>query len=133
MSCIRGADEIAEFISKNYTGKVVEVGAGFVSDVAERLKSLDLVATDLEERDLGSITTVKDDVFSPRIEVYRGASLIYSIRPPLELQIEMGKIALEVGADVLVRPLGDEVADLPGFSRSLVNFGQARFYLFKRP
>ena len=101
--------------------------------MAERLKSLDLVATDLEERALGSITTVKDDVFSPRIEVYRGASLIYSIRPPLELQIEMGKIALEVGADVLVRPLGDEVADLPGFSRSLVNFGQARFYLFKRP
>jgi len=132
MSCIRGADEIAEFISKNYSGRVVEVGAGFVSDVAERLKSLDLVATDLEERALGSITIVKDDVFSPRIEVYRGASLIYSIRPPLELQIEMGKIALEVGADVLVRPLGDEVADLPGFSRSLVNFGQARFYLFKR-
>jgi uncharacterized protein len=132
MSGIRGAKEISEFISRNYSGKVVEVGAGFISDVANGLKSLDLVVTDLEERSLGKIAVVKDDAFSPKMEIYKGASLIYSIRPPLELQVAIGEIALEVGADVLVRPLWDEVVELPGFSRSLVNLGGAGIYLYKK-
>ena len=73
----------------------------------------------------------KDDVFAPRMELYQGASLLYSIRPPLELQIAMGDLAARVGADVLIRPLQDEVAELPGFARRLVNAGEARFYLFR--
>jgi len=43
----------------------------------------------------------------------------------------MGEVAARVGADILVRPLQDEVAELPGFARRLVNVGEARFYLFK--
>ena len=69
--------------------------------------------------------------FSPRLDLYRGASLLYSIRPPLELQMAMGRAAARVGADVLVRPLENEVAELPGFTRRLVNAGEARFYLFR--
>ncbi len=65
------------------------------------------------------------------MDLYRGASLLYSIRPPLEMQLAMGRAAARVGADVLIRPLGDEVAELPGFSRRLVNAGEARFYLFR--
>jgi uncharacterized UPF0146 family protein len=64
------------------------------------------------------------------LELYRGASLIYSIRPPLEMQLAMGQLAAKIGADVLIRPLMDEVAELPGFCRRLVNRGQARFYLY---
>jgi len=44
----------------------------------------------------------------------------------------MGELADRIGADILVRPLGDEVATLPGFSRKLVNFGVARFFLFRQ-
>jgi uncharacterized UPF0146 family protein len=111
---------------------VVEVGAGYVSEVDLGLKArgLDVVLTDKEERLLGSLRVEKDDIFSPRLELYHGASLLYSIRPPLELQLAMGLLAAKVGADVLVRPLMDEVAELPGFARRLVNAGEARFYLF---
>ena len=45
--------------------------------------------------------------------------------------VEVGEVAARVGADVLIRPLQDEVAELPGFARKLVNRGEARFYLFK--
>jgi uncharacterized UPF0146 family protein len=90
-----------------------------------------VVLTDREERLLGSLRIEKDDIFAPRMELYRGASLLYSIRPPLELQIAMGDVAALVGADILIRPLQDEVAELPGFSRRLVNAGEARFYLFR--
>jgi uncharacterized UPF0146 family protein len=133
MSGLRGSEDLAEFIRCHYKGKVVEVGAGFVTDVASRLKTLnllDLVATDLEKRDLEGINVQADDIFSPRREIYEGASLLYSLRPPLEMQIAIGELARRIGADVLIRPLGDEIAELQGFSRRLVNAGEARFYLF---
>ena len=132
MSFLRGADDLAQFIAENYQGRVVEVGVGYFPEVALGLQArgLDVVLTDKEERVLGGLRVEKDDIFSPRLELYRGASLLYSIRPPLELQLAMGLLAAKIGADVLVRPLMDEVAQLPGFARRLVNSGEARFYLF---
>jgi uncharacterized UPF0146 family protein len=132
MSLLRGADDLAEFIARNYSGRVVEVGVGYFLEVALGLKArgLDVVLTDKEERFLCGLRVEKDDIFSPHLELYRGASLLYSIRPPLELQLAMGLQAAKIGADVLVRPLMDEVAELPGFARRLVNRGEARFYLF---
>ena len=133
MSSLRGAEDLAEFIGQNYKGRIVEVGAGCVLEVARLLsaRGLEVVLTDKEEWQLGSLRIEKDDIFAPRMELYRGASLIYSIRPPLELQIAMGEVAARVGAEILVRPLQDEVAELPGFARRLVNAGEARFYLFR--
>jgi uncharacterized protein len=132
MSLLRGADDLAQFIAANYSGRVVEVGAGFAAEVALGLQArgLDVLLTDKEERLLGSLRVEKDDIFSPCLELYRGASLLYSIRPPLEMQLAMGLLAAKLGADVLVRPLMDELAMLPGFARRLVNSGEARFYLF---
>lgn len=133
MSSLRGAEDLAEFIIQNYPGRIVEVGTGHVPAVARLLsaRGLEVVLTDREERLLGDLQVQKDDIFSPRMELYRGASLLYSIRPPLELQIAMGDVAARVGADILIRPLQDEVAELPGFARRLVNAREARFYLFK--
>lgn len=131
MTGLRGADDLADFILQNYPGKVVEVGAGFVADVALRLTPLRLVITDREKRDLEGIPVQADDIFSPSLEIYRGASLIYSLRPPLEVQLAMGDVARQAGADLLVLPLGDEIAELQGFSRTLINAGEARFYLFQ--
>ena len=130
---LRGASDLADYICTNYSGRVVEVGAGYVSDVALTLifRGLDVSATDKEERFLDGLHVEKDDIFSPRLELYEGACLIYSLRPPLEMQMAMGDLARRIGADVLIRPLGDEVAQLPGFVRRLANAGEARFYLFE--
>jgi uncharacterized protein len=132
MSLLRGADDLAAFIARNYSGRVVEVGVGYAAEVAFglRARGMDVVLTDKEERLLGGLLVEKDDIFSPRLELYLGASLLYSIRPPLEMQLAMGLLALKLGADVLVRPLMDEVTELQGFARRLVNSGGARFYLF---
>jgi uncharacterized protein len=133
MPLLRGAKDLAQFIGKNYSGRVVEIGAGHVLEVALHLASLgrDVLITDREERYLGGIHIEKDDVFMPRLDLYQEASLIYSIRPPLELQLAMGILASRLGTDILIRPLNDEVAELPGFSRRLVNAGEARFYIFR--
>jgi uncharacterized UPF0146 family protein len=129
---LRGAAEMADFILRNYSGKVVEVGVGFVPEVAMLLsRKIAVVATDKETRQLDGLCIAKDDIFSPQEELYEGASLLYSIRPPIEVQLAMGRLAAEIGADVLIRPLEDEIAKLPGFSRTLVNLGDARFYSFR--
>jgi uncharacterized protein len=129
---LRGANEIADFILKNYSGKIIEVGTGFAPEVALILSQhLEVVATDIEKRIVKGLSIVGDNIFAPRKEIYLGASLLYSIRPPQEVQIAIGRLAKEIGADVLIRPLEDEIADLPGFSRRLVNLGDARFYHFE--
>lgn len=134
MTELLAEEDLAEFIAKNYSGRVVEVGVGYLPHVARMLVhlGLDVILTDKEERLLVGMRVEKDDIFSPQWEIYRSAALIYSIRPPLEMQFALGELAAEVGADVIVRPLQDEVADLPGFRRRLVNSGDARFYLFSK-
>jgi uncharacterized UPF0146 family protein len=130
---LRGASEIANFILQNYSGKAVEVGAGFVSEVALLIgRHMKVVATDKGKRILDGLSVEDDDIFSPHRDIYEGASILYSIRPPIEVQIAMGRLAAEIGADILIRPLDDEIADLPGFTKILVNQGDARFYHFKR-
>lgn len=131
---LRGTEDLAKFIIQNYSGRVVEVGAGCRADVALRLlkrSDLEIVITDKQNRSLGPIQVEKDDIFSPRPSLYDGASLLYSIRPPLELQLAMGALARKLEADIIIRPLANEIAELPGFSRSLINVGEARFYLFQ--
>lgn len=132
MTDLLAEEDLAGFIAKNYPGRVVEVGVGYLPHVARMLVDLglDVILTDKEERLLEGMRVERDDIFFPRREIYQGAGLIYSIRPPLEMQIALGELAAAVGADVIVRPLQDEVADLPGFRRRLVNSGDARFYLF---
>jgi uncharacterized UPF0146 family protein len=128
---VRGSQELADFIRDNYSGKVVEVGVGLRPEVASLCRPLELLATDKETRILGEVRVEKDDIFSPRLEIYHGASLIFSVRPTIEMQQAIGHLAREVNCDVLIRPLEDEIADLPGFSRSLINVGWARFYLYR--
>jgi hypothetical protein len=93
---------------------------------------LEVILTDRVERILAGMRVEKDDIFAPQREIYQGAGLIYSIRPPLEMQLAMGELAAAVGADVIVRPLQDEIAQLAGFGRRLVNYREARFYLFRK-
>ncbi|MBN1322524.1 MAG: hypothetical protein JW986_00780 [Methanotrichaceae archaeon] len=131
MTGLRGAEDLARYIQENYSGRVVEVGAGHLGDVARQLFGLEVVATDIEARRIGDLSVKADDIFDPSPELYKGARLIYSIRPPVEMQPPMGRLALSIGADLIIRPLGDEIVLLPGLKRRLVNLGQARFYLYK--
>lgn len=129
MSTIEYKD-IAQFICDNYSGrKVIEVGVGRRHEVAQMINGcVDLTVTDIEPVAHGSgVRFVMDDVFEPDMDIYMNAGLIYSIRPPIEMQGAIGVIAEQVGSDMVIRPLGTE--DVLGHGR-LVNFGKARFYFY---
>jgi hypothetical protein len=143
-------EDIAEYILKNYSNKVVEVGVGSLPQVALLLQDkMDVVVTDVNEQKYAGLMNpsktdeypwvhqrlkfCRDDIFNPDLKIYKNASLLYSIRPPIDIQEAMAKTAKEVGADLLIRPFGNEKADLHRYFKNyaLVNYKKARFYLYR--
>lgn len=121
-------EQIADYISKNYCGKVVEVGIGYNWKVALELKrrGFEVVATDVRVIPVVGIEFFLDDVTNPRMEIYLNSSLIYSIRPPPEIVPYIVEIARKVNSDLLVRPFGNEF-----YSGKLVNYKGERFYIWR--
>ncbi|WP_202318884.1 UPF0146 family protein [Archaeoglobus neptunius] len=121
---------LAEFIAGRYRGKVVEVGIGNFTAVAEMLakSGLHVVATDVVRRKVpDGVGFFVDDINSPRLWIYDKASLVYSIRPPPEIVPAILRVAGEIGADCIVKPLyGDH------FDGKLFNYRGLAFYYWGR-
>ncbi len=125
---------LAEFIKRNYSGRIVEVGCGKRSRVAFILsRSLDVTATDILENETVDECIVplytKDDILAPDLKLYQNSQLLYSIRPPVEIQHGILHTARTVQADVLIKPLDDEIVEpLQAFLR---NYRGIAFYHYR--
>ncbi|MDI6875659.1 MAG: UPF0146 family protein [Methanomicrobiales archaeon] len=101
---------IGDYISRNYRS-AVEIGAG--RNVTAALlcaeRGVRILCTDIRSiPPHEGLPTCVDDVFSPRRELYRGAELLYSIRPGIEMVPPMIALARDVDSDLLVYHLGFE-------------------------
>ena len=121
---LQDASDIVEYILNRYPGakKVVEVGIGMDDSVYRELKlqGLTVVATDIEPIE----HVVIDDILTPKMAIYGGVGLIYSIRPNPELIEPLRKIAEEVGASLIIRPLNTDASHKPT-DMKLVNYKKA--------
>lgn len=102
---------IAHYIAPRYH-QVVEVGVGGNYHAARYIASqgVTIICTDIAPRNgQGSLTVYDDDIFHPREHLYRGADLIYAIRPGVEMIPPMIALAKKIGADLLVYHPGDEL------------------------
>lgn len=102
------------------SARVVEIGVGgrfaaLEALLAERSDvqavAIDVDPTALEGAPEGLETHV-DDVHEPTFSLYRGADLVFAQRPPVELQPAIARLARSVDADLALRALKDEWADL---------------------
>jgi uncharacterized protein len=121
--------DLLEYIIINYKDvpKIVEVGVGNFPRVALTLQehlNMDIIMTDIKP--YHPMVTV-DDINDPDMDIYSEASLIYSIRPPEELQKSIKIVADEVGADVIIKPYLTE-SFLLDKKFKLVNYKKAIFY-----
>lgn len=122
--------QVADYIAENYSGKVVEVGVGRFTAVAEILakRGFEVVVTDIVKRDVPEgCRFYLDDITSPKIQIYEGASLIYSIRPPPELFSAILMVSQKIGADCIIKPLYGDYMDA-----KIVNYKGVQFYLVRR-
>jgi len=112
-------EQLGKYIKDNYSdaGKIVEVGIGHRIDIAIEVKmhlpQAEVIVTDKDENWIRSRRTPKvraivDDVRFPSLPLYKGAGLIYSLQPPVELVPALVSLAEKTGADLLVAPVSDE-------------------------
>ena len=117
-------EELVDWIRQNYpdASKIIEIGVGHRIGVAQRISEAlpraEILVTDKDEswvrsRKPGRIRAIADDVMFPTLNLYRDASLVYSLHPPGEILTGLEKLANEIGADLLVVPISDEQHDLP--------------------
>lgn len=128
-------EEFAHFIAEKSGGKrAIEIGVGFQLSVALRLRELgyDVTVVDwnedaLENARKAGLKAVRDDVFNPRIEVYRGADVVYSVRPTPEIVGPILNIGRLLKKPVYILPFtGDPV---PAGTR-LVNYRGLAIYVY---
>lgn len=127
-------DDFAEYILNevgNDNVKIAEVAVGKYDKIAEILSSKDnitLIKTDIMPKDA---TVIKDDITNPNMELYEDADIIYSIRPPSELQPYMVNLAMETGSQLIIKPLTNEDLNTGRVKMKLKNYKRASFYILR--
>ena len=124
----------ADYILKeteNQNVKIAEVGIGKfnkISEILQKQKNITLVKTDIKPADA---TVIKDDITNPNLDLYKDVDIIYSIRPPSELQPYLVKLANEIGCQLIIKPLTNEDLNTGRVKMKLKNFKKASFYTLR--
>lgn len=111
--------------------KIAEVAVGkfdMISKMLEEKENITLIRTDISPKDS---TVIKDDITNPNLEIYEGTDIIYSIRPPSELQPHIVKLAEKVDAQLIIKPLTNEDLNTGRVKMKLKNFKRASFYTLR--
>ncbi|WP_405290369.1 UPF0146 family protein [Methanobrevibacter sp.] len=111
--------------------KIAEIGVGKFDMIANMLserENITLIKTDINPKDS---TVIKDDITNPDIDLYRDTDIIYSIRPPSELQPYLVNLALEVDSQLIIKPLTNEDLNTGRVKMKLKNFRKASFYILR--
>ncbi|WP_459202177.1 UPF0146 family protein [Methanococcus sp. CF] len=135
-------DTIFKYINENYCDiknnglKVAELGIGFYFDNAKKLKDsgFDVIVIDINknavlEAEKNGLNAFCDDLFNPNFEIYKNVGLIYSFRPPRDLQPFILEIAKKINCNLIVKALsGEEPVD----ELKLINYNGKPIYIWKR-
>ena len=110
---------------------IAEIAVGKFDKIAEKLSERDnitLIKTDIQPKDS---TVIKDDITNPDLKLYDDVDIIYSIRPPSELQPYIVKLALKIDSQLIIKPLTNEDLNTGKIKMKLKNFKRASFYILK--
>jgi uncharacterized UPF0146 family protein len=102
---------IGDYIAGIYHS-AVEVGVGGNFTAARRIRAAGVPVRCTDIRSFPSeegIPVMQDDIFNPDEGLFRGADLIYAIRPGVEMVPALIALAERTGADLLVYHLGNEI------------------------
>jgi uncharacterized protein len=101
---------VGRYIAGHYRNPV-EVGVGRNPNAAAIVHAAGIPIRCTDVKDLvlpEGIVYAVDDVFEPDIAFYRGADVIYAIRPAIEMVPSLIALAETIGCDLLVYHLGFE-------------------------
>ncbi len=101
---------VGAYIGAHYRD-AVEVGIGRNTTAAEtaRAAGCRVRAVDVRPCETGAVPFARDDVFAPDLALYRGAEVIYAVRPGVEMVPPLVALARACACDLLVYHLGNEI------------------------
>lgn len=111
--------------------KIAEIAVGKfmgVSRMLDEKKNIKLVKTDIMPDDE---SVIADDITDPDYELYRNTDIIYSIRPPSELQPFIVDLALKLDCQLIIKPLPNEDLNTGKVKMKLKNYKKASFYVLR--
>lgn len=111
--------------------KIAEIGVGKFDVIANRLserENITLIKTDIAPKDA---TVIRDDITRPNLDIYKGVDIIYSIRPPSELQPHLVNLAEKIGSQLIIKTLTNEDLNTGRVKMKLKNFRKASFYTLR--
>ncbi len=112
--------------------KIVEIGVGRFQTISKNLsqnENIELVMTDISP---ANEDIIEDDVFNPNMSIYENADILFSIRPPAEIQDAIMKIRDKVNATLIIKPLFNEDLNIKTQKMKLKNYNRASFYIYER-
>ena len=107
----------------------MEIAVGKFDGVYQYLKrneNIEIIKTDILPND---DEVIKDDITNPNLELYENADIIYSIRPPSELQPHIERLSRKVGGTFIIKPLCNEDLNISSHKVKLKNYKKASFYI----
>lgn len=101
---------VGAYVGAHYRS-AVEVGIGRNTTAAEtaRATGCRVRAVDVRPCMTGAVPFARDDVFAPDLALYRGAEVIYAVRPGVEMVPPLVALARACACDLLVYHLGNEI------------------------
>ena len=111
--------------------KIAEIGVGKFDRIANSLnerENITIIKTDISPKDA---TVIRDDITNPNIDIYKDVDIIYSIRPPSELQPHLVRLAQKIDSQLIIKPLTNEDLNTGRAKMKLKNFKKASFYTLR--
>ncbi|ABR55330.1 Protein of unknown function UPF0146 [Methanococcus vannielii SB] len=136
-------DYIFEYLLNNYShlknnSKIVvaEIGIGFYVEISKKMQKsgFNVIAIDSNEKAVieafqHGLNSKMDDIFKPDLKIYKNIKLIYSIRPPRDLQPYLLNLSKNINCDLVIKPLSGEE---PISELKLVNYFGKPLYIWKK-
>ena len=110
--------------------KIVEIGVGRFQTISKNLsqnENIELVMTDISP---ANEDIIEDDVFNPNMSIYENADILFSIRPPAEIQDAIMKIRDKLDCTLIIKPLFNEDLSIKTSKLKLKNYNRASFYIY---
>lgn len=108
---------------------IAEIGIGkftAVYDFLDSQEGVNIIKIDIAPADE---TVIRDDISEPNPKLYENLDIIYSIRPPSEIQPYLIKLTEFNNARLIIRPLFNEDLNIGPVKMKLKNYKKSSFYV----
>ena len=109
--------------------KIAEIGVGKFNETFSYLNSfedIEIIKIDINPED---DSVIYDDITNPNLDLYEDVDIIYSIRPPSELQPYLIDLKEKTNSTLIIRPLFNEDLNIGKSKMKLKNYKKASFYI----